>query len=244
MSRALMCSAVVVAAALSTLGFAPPQGSVRTQGSFAAPAEGVAVSALTTLAEGACHELVLQPEADRTEAGQPKPAQEAAPASPARFVPPEVTPEQAKAAFERFKTLEGEWIGRSTKGWEERVSYKTIAAGSCVLESSFDAHPNEMMLTLVHMDIDRLMLTHYCVARNQPRLLATRISESGDEILFTFLDGTNMKSRDAGHMDSCRVVFEGPDVVITQWTWYAKGQENWMEEIRLERLPREAPAGK
>lgn len=161
---------------------------------------------------------------------------------------PEALPEAvrgaaARAAYERFKALEGEWVGKSTKGWEERVSYTTIAAGSCVLETSFDAHPNETMLTLVHLDGDRLMLTHYCVAKNQPRLIASRISDEGREILFTFLDATNLSSRDAGHMDSCRVVFESPDRVTTQWTWYQNGKETWMEEIALERVKGEVPRG-
>ena len=52
----------------------------------------------------------------------------------------------ARAAFERLKALEGDWIGKSTKGWTETIRYQTIAAGSCVEESSFDAHPNERIL--------------------------------------------------------------------------------------------------
>src|SRR5438309_9261881 len=31
--------------------------------------------------------------------------------------------------FERLKKFEGKWVGRSTKGWEEAITFKTIAQG-------------------------------------------------------------------------------------------------------------------
>ena len=141
----------------------------------------------------------------------------------------------ARAAFEQFKRLAGEWRGRSTKGWEETVSFKTIANGSVVVETSFDAHPNETMMTMFHMDGDRLMLTHYCVARNQPRLVATSFDADGKTVTFTFLDGGNLPTRDRGHMDKAVFRFLDADHVTTRWTWYQDGKESWMEEITLER---------
>lgn len=146
-------------------------------------------------------------------------------------------PEQARAAFELFKKLEGKWKGRSTKGWEETVSYKAIARGSVVVGNSFDAHPNETMMTMFYLDGDRLLLTHFCVARNQPRLVATSFADGGRTITFTFLDSTNLTSRDQGHMDKAIFRFIDDNHMTSQWTWYKDGKESWMEEIRLERLP-------
>lgn len=145
--------------------------------------------------------------------------------------------DMTKAAFARFKKLEGKWRGKSTKGWEEAVSFRTIAQGSVVVENSFDAHPNETMMTMFHMDNERLVLTHYCVAGNQPRLAATEFEEDGRKITFTFLDGTNLPSRDKGHMDKAVFHFLDDNHFASQWTWYQDGKENWMEEIRLERVP-------
>ncbi len=147
--------------------------------------------------------------------------------------------EHSKAwlAFERFRALQGTWNGRSTKGWEEKVTYKTIARGSVVMETSFDAHPGETMLSAFHMDGDRLMLTHYCVAQNQPRLVATAFDDDGKTITFTFLDGTNLPSRDRGHMDKAIFRFEDADHFTSHWTWYQDGKESWMEEIRHARIP-------
>jgi predicted enzyme related to lactoylglutathione lyase len=145
------------------------------------------------------------------------------------------SPALALAGFERFKKLEGQWLGRSTKGWEETVNFKTIAQGSVVVENSFDAHPNETMMTMFHLDGERLMLTHYCVAKNQPRLEATSFEKEGRTITFTFLDATNLPSRDKGHMDKAVFRFVDDDHFSSQWTWYQDGKESWMEEIVLER---------
>lgn len=139
-------------------------------------------------------------------------------------------------AFQRIKKLEGKWIGKSTKGWVEEKTYRVIAGGSVVMVTSFDAHPNETMLTTFNLHDGRLMLTHYCVAGNQPRLVAREISEDGRKITFEFLDGTGMTSRDQGHMDKAVYEFTSDDRFTTQWTWYQKGAERWMEKIECERV--------
>ncbi len=147
-------------------------------------------------------------------------------------------PDEARAVFARFASLSGEWIGRSTKGWEDRIIYQTVADGSVVVERSFDAHPGEQMYTMVHIDGDRLMLTHYCVAGNQPRLVCTAWDEPSGAATFEFLDATNLASRDAGHMDKVVVRFLDDQHFSAQWTWYQDGVESWMEEIVHERWRR------
>ena len=143
----------------------------------------------------------------------------------------------ARQVFGRFQKLSGDWRGRSTKGWTDQVAFRVIAAGSVVVATSeFEAHPDETMMTVYHLDGDRLMLTHYCVAGNQPRLEMTSTGESGKKVGFSFRDGTNLASRDQGHMD--RVVFEFQDEehFSARWSFYKNGQEAWMEEIHFERI--------
>jgi len=150
----------------------------------------------------------------------------APPARPAR-----PSGDEARAAYERIKGLAGTWEGRSTKGWTETLRYQVIAGGSAVLETSFEAHPGEEMATVFHMDGDRLVLTHYCVAKNQPRLEATSITDGGRTVVFTFKDGGNIPTRDAGHMDSAVLTFDGADRVTSRWSWYESGREKWFEDI-------------
>ena len=111
-----------------------------------------------------------------------------------------------------------------------------IAAGSVVMVTSdFDAHPGERMVTLFRMDQARLILTHYCVAKNQPRLEATRYENDGKKVHFTFESATNLKSRNQGHMDSAIYDFVDDDTFRSKWTWYQDGKETWMESFTLRR---------
>jgi hypothetical protein len=151
-----------------------------------------------------------------------------------------VSPERARAAFEALKQLAGQWNGNSTQGWEGTHTMEIIGGGSAIMSvSTIGPHPgaDETMATMFHLDGDRLMVTHYCVAKNQPRLAATSISEDGRVIEFSFVDGTNMRSRDVGHMDRAVYTIESPDRYRSRWTFYQKGQERWMEDIVNTRRP-------
>jgi hypothetical protein len=146
-----------------------------------------------------------------------------------------ITPNQSRVLFERMKTLAGEWKGKSTRGWEDGGQIRVIAGGSVIEFRSFDAHPGETMVTMVHLDGDRLLLTHYCVAKNQPRLIATEYNEESGSAVFEYLDGTGLASRETGHMDKMTLSIPDSDHYTTRWTWYSKGTERWMEEIHNQR---------
>ena len=155
-------------------------------------------------------------------------------ASPVKLAPPEA----ARRAFKQLLTLEGDWEGRSSQGWMDRMRFQKIARGSVLLElSDFEAHPGETMATVHHLDGDRLILTHYCVAGNQPRLVLSETRDDGAELHFAFLDGTNMPSRDRGHMDQAVLRFLDGDHFTSRWTWYQDGAERWLETIEYRRLP-------
>ncbi len=146
----------------------------------------------------------------------------------------DVPANEAKAAFERIRKLEGDWDEKSTQGWLGVKAIQVIASGAAVLATSrIDPHrgENESMATVFHMDGDKLMLTHYCVAGNQPRLVASSIREEGREIEFSFLDATNLKSPEAGHMHRAVFTLESEDRYRSRWTFYRDGREEWMEEI-------------
>lgn len=148
----------------------------------------------------------------------------AAPASPSRV------------AFERFKALAGEWRGKSTRGWTDAVSFQVLGGEAAVLQTTrFDGPDAEPMATVFHLDGERLLLTHYCMAGSQPRMEATEISPDGREITFTFLDATNLASRDVGHMDKAVYHLRDDGHYSTRWTWYQDGKERWLEEVEVER---------
>jgi hypothetical protein len=141
----------------------------------------------------------------------------------------------AEATFAHLKDMAGTWTAHSTRGWNEDLRFQVIAGGSAVLETSFDAHPGETMATLFYMDGPRLMLTHYCVAKNQPRLMATSFEDDNRTVTFTFVDATNLPTRDHGHMDKVVYHFTDDDHTTSQWTWFQDQSEQWMEKIEATR---------
>ena len=89
------------------------------------------------------------------------------------------------------------------------------------------------MLTAFHRDGKHLVLSHYCVAGNQPLLEA--FDPGPDTVTFRYRGGTNLASRENGHMDSVVFTLSEPDRYSSRWTWYQDGVERWMEEISYER---------
>jgi hypothetical protein len=148
------------------------------------------------------------------------------------------------AAFERIKKLEGSWRAQSTKGWGEKEVFHVIARGSAVVVQSApaekggqaDVAPNAPMLTVYHLDGDRLMLTHYCEAGNQPRMVANNVDENGRTVYFSFLDATNMRSSSSGHMHSVVMTFVDENHFSERWSWYVNGKEQWMETVENARV--------
>jgi hypothetical protein len=161
--------------------------------------------------------------------------------------PQELDRAAALTAFERIKKLEGTWQSKSTKGWEERQQFRLIAKNTAVVSQSMpgpsadasqgDTAPNAPMLTVFHMDGDHLLLTHYCEAGNQPRMIATAVEDAGRTVRFTFLDGTNMASRTTGHMHAVVITFVDDNHFNEQWSWYENGKEQWMETVHNELIP-------
>jgi hypothetical protein len=92
----------------------------------------------------------------------------------------------------------------------------------------------ENMITMFHMDNDRVLATHYCAAGNQPRMQAS-MSPDGKSITFTFVDGTNIASPKAGHMDRLVITMPDSDHHSEDWTFAQDGKE-MKEHFELTRV--------
>lgn len=107
----------------------------------------------------------------------------------------------SQKTFDTIKSLAGDWEGNNSMGDQVRVSYRMTAGGSALMseiQGDMKGH-NEDMISMIHMDRDRLLLTHYCAAGNQPRMQAS-ISTDEKTIIFDFVDATNLPSADTGHI--------------------------------------------
>ena len=131
------------------------------------------------------------------------------------------------AAFEKLKTLAGDWETKMPDGQPVRTNYRVTSAGSVVVETMMPGEPSEMV-TLFHPDGDSLIATHYCAAKNQPRMKASGASADGKEIAFKFLDVTNLASPEAEHMREVVIKFQDQDHFSAQWTSREKGKDTPM----------------
>jgi hypothetical protein len=143
--------------------------------------------------------------------------------------------ESVSSLMSRFRGLAGVWRGHSSKGWDETESYTLAGKGSTVMAvSHFIDTPEDSMVTMFHVDGDRMLLTHYCEEGNQPRLVASEIGPGGSTATFTFLDGTGLKEH-PGHMHTVKFEFQDADHFTSQWSYFANGHESWTEKIAYER---------
>jgi hypothetical protein len=134
----------------------------------------------------------------------------------------------AQKSFNQLKVLSGSWEGTGSDGKQVQVSFRDTAGGSALV-SEIHGHGPEDMVSMFHMDgPDRLLITHYCAAGNQPRMQASA-SPDGKTITFDFLDATNLATPDAGHMQ--RVVFSMLDANhhTEDWTFVDHGKQ--MKEV-------------
>lgn len=98
-----------------------------------------------------------------------------------------------KAAFARLKSMSGEWVGPKMMGTRMKAEYRVIAGGSAVLATFFPGTKNEM-ISVYYVADDQLVMTHYCMLGNQPRMKLNTKKSSADTLVFDFAGGDNIKS--------------------------------------------------
>lgn len=137
----------------------------------------------------------------------------------------------AQKTFDQIKALAGTWEGKTAKGQSVKVSFRMTANGSAVMSEIMG---DEDMITMFNLDGDRLLMTHYCAAGNQPRMVAAS-SPDGKSVSFEFLDATNLEGPHAGHMH--HVVFTMPDADHHTEEWmFREGDKTISENFDLHRV--------
>jgi hypothetical protein len=126
-----------------------------------------------------------------------------------------------KSTFEHLKSLNGTWEGKASNGKPVKLVFRSTSGGSALVSEIMG---DENMISVFHMDNNRILMTHYCAAGNQPRMQASS-SPDGKTVTFTFVDGTNMSSPKVGHMNSLVISMPDPDHHTEDWTFVQDGKE-------------------
>ncbi len=144
----------------------------------------------------------------------------------------------AKVAYERLKTLAGEWKVTETMGGHGahggKITYKVTAAGTTVMETFFPGSDHEMV-SMYHLDGDDLRMTHYCAVGNQPRLKLDLKASKPDFYSFIFDGGTGFDPAKDLHIHSGRITFQTAGKVESEWSANLKGEKAMSTKFSLSR---------
>jgi hypothetical protein len=126
--------------------------------------------------------------------------------------PPKLPAPPTNAALEKMKKLAGTWLlaGKDGKPTDQIASViKVTAGGSVVHETLFPGQPQEMV-SVYTVDGADLIMTHYCVLGNQPRMKADPKSPA-NQIVFQFAGGANLDPKKDKHMHGATLTFIDDD---------------------------------
>jgi hypothetical protein len=126
--------------------------------------------------------------------------------------PGKLPPAPTNSGLEKMKHMAGTWLAADKDGkpTDQVVSIiKVTAGGSVVHETLFPGQPQEMV-SVYTADGPDLVMTHYCVLGNQPRMKADPKSPT-NQIRFVFAGGTNLDPKKDKHMHAATLTFVDDD---------------------------------
>jgi hypothetical protein len=121
-------------------------------------------------------------------------------------------PTPTNPGLETMKKLAGTWLAADKDGKpsDQVVSIiKVTAGGSVVHETLFPGQPQEMV-SIYTADGPDLVMTHYCVLGNQPRMKADPKSPA-NQIVFQFAGGSNLDPKKDKHMHGATLTLVDDD---------------------------------
>ena len=145
----------------------------------------------------------------------------------------------AQKSFDQLKTLAGSWEGRVTtvppqaemEGKLTEVSLRVTSMGNALMHEMRAAGRPDDPITMLYLDGDRLMLTHYCDAGNRPRMTG-KMSPDGKTVEFEFLDVAGTTKY--GHMHHSVFTVLDANHHTEDWT-FMQGEKPVLAHFDLQR---------
>jgi hypothetical protein len=144
---------------------------------------------------------------------------------------PSASQSDAQKAFEKLKTLAGSWQG-SVMGMSVQATIRVTSRGNAILHEMTSSAMPDNPITMIYVDGDRLLLTHYCDSGNRPQMEG-KISPDGNSVEFTLVDITG--NTEKGFMN--RIVFTLVDANHHngESTWMLPGKKSFNAQVVLQR---------
>jgi len=137
----------------------------------------------------------------------------------------------ARDAFRKIQSLAGQWEGKDEQGSPVKSKFLPVASDTAVMETLSMAGMEEMV-TLYSLDVDSIVLTHYCPTNNQPRMRA--VPDDPKQLEFAFTGASNLADSNVGHEHKLVLQFIDENHITERWTWRRNGKDTEMV-FRLER---------
>ena len=136
----------------------------------------------------------------------------------------------AQKSFDKLKTLVGSWEGHvatlplqaDIEGKLMQVSLRATSMGNALMHEMTGTGRPEDPITMLYLDGDRLLLTHYCDAGNRPRMTG-KMSPDGKTVAFAFLDVDG--STKYGHMHHAVFTVIDANHHTEDWTYMMPGDK-------------------
>ena len=157
------------------------------------------------------------------------------------------TVSDTQRSFDQLKTLAGTWQASVTTdppmkdmgdGAVAQVSLRVTSRGNALVHEMYEPgkandpthydHP----VTMLYVDGDRLLLTHYCDAGNRPRMAARRSSD-GKTLEFDLLEVSG--STAYGHMQHAVFTIIDSNHHTEDWTYMMPGDKPIRAHLDLKR---------
>ena len=141
----------------------------------------------------------------------------------------------AAEGFAKLKTLQGEWVdpdGIFGEKGKVAVTYRVTGAGNTVVETFPVGTANEMV-TVYHLEGDKVVLTHYCTSNTQPKMVSAGLQ--GNTLAFEFAGGANINPATTSHMHSASFEFVSADEIKSTWVNWNGGKSDHSATFRVVR---------
>ena len=146
----------------------------------------------------------------------------------------------AQKSFDKLKTLAGSWEGHVTtvppeadiEGKLVQATLRVTSMGNALMHEMTGAGRPDDPITMLYLDGDRLLLTHYCDAGNRPRMVG-KMSPDEKTVEFDFLDVSG--STQYGHMHHAVFTFLDANHHTEDWTYMNPGDKPVHARIDLRR---------
>jgi hypothetical protein len=134
----------------------------------------------------------------------------------------------AQKSFEKLKNLAGSWEGTLTttpvqpdvQGKVIQVTLRATSMGNALMHEARIEGRQDDPITMIYLDGDHLMLTHYCDAGNRPRMTA-RAPADGKTVEFDLVDIAG--STQYGHMHHGVFTMVDANHHTEDWTFMGPG---------------------